>query len=158
MRLEELKRGAQVIGIDPHQLVTVVDVQWHGSNAVELFYKRADGQPGTQLLYRDDAAMLKVAEAGRAWSFDGDGGLLRWYRKRTASIWLISSIRCWRSILPNRTSPSSNHRCIWRDAHPAATPLSVADDPGAGKTVMAGLLIKELVFAGRAALPDLRTG
>jgi hypothetical protein len=56
MRLEELKRGAQVIGIDPHQLVTVVDVQWHGSNAVELFYKRADGQPGTQLLYRDDAA------------------------------------------------------------------------------------------------------
>ena len=70
MRLEDLKRGAQVRGLDPHQLVTVVDVQWHGANAVELFYKRADGQPGTQSLYRDDAAMLEVVQAGRAWFFD----------------------------------------------------------------------------------------
>ena len=77
MRLEDLKRGAQVKGIDPYQLVTIIDVQWHGSNAVELFYKRADGQPGTQLLYREDAAMPEVVQAGRAWSFDGDGGLLR---------------------------------------------------------------------------------
>jgi hypothetical protein len=35
MKLEDLKRGAQVKGLDPLQLVTVVDVQWYGSNAVD---------------------------------------------------------------------------------------------------------------------------
>lgn len=58
-KLEDLKRGAQVKGIDPHQPVTVVDIQWHGMNAIELFYKRADGQPGTQLLYRDSEPNLE---------------------------------------------------------------------------------------------------
>ena len=66
-KLEDLKRGAQVNGIDPHQPVTVVDIQWHGMNAIELFYKRADGQPGTQLLYRDSEPTLEVVHAGRAW-------------------------------------------------------------------------------------------
>jgi hypothetical protein len=44
--------GLQVNGIIPQQSVSVVDVKWHGSTAIELFYKCADGQPGTQLLYR----------------------------------------------------------------------------------------------------------
>jgi len=35
---EELKRGAQVKDIDPHQLVTVIVTQWHSANAVELPY------------------------------------------------------------------------------------------------------------------------
>src|SRR5690606_32415344 len=54
MKLEDLKRGAQVKGVEPNQPVTVIDVQWHGTIAVELVYKRADGRPATKLLYRDD--------------------------------------------------------------------------------------------------------
>ena len=42
-QLEDLKPGIKVKGIIPQQSVSVVDVKWHGSTAVELFYKRADG-------------------------------------------------------------------------------------------------------------------
>jgi len=38
-RLEELKRGAVVKGVLPDGFVTVVDVNWIGSVAIELTYK-----------------------------------------------------------------------------------------------------------------------
>ena len=47
VRLEDINPGMRVNGIIPNQSVTVVDVKWHGSTAVELFYKRPDSQPGT---------------------------------------------------------------------------------------------------------------
>jgi superfamily II DNA or RNA helicase len=40
-RLEELTRGAAVKGILPEDLVTAVDVKWHGSAVAELTYKDA---------------------------------------------------------------------------------------------------------------------
>ncbi len=39
IRLEELNRGAKVNGILPEQSVTVIDIQWHGNNVIELTYK-----------------------------------------------------------------------------------------------------------------------
>jgi hypothetical protein len=42
--LEELTRGASLRGILPHAVVTVIDVQWYGSDAVALIYKDARGQ------------------------------------------------------------------------------------------------------------------
>ena len=52
-KLEELTRGAAVRGILPDCLVTVVDVKWYGSAAVELTYKDPSGKPSHELLYRD---------------------------------------------------------------------------------------------------------
>jgi hypothetical protein len=76
-KLEDLKRGAAVKGILPDYLVTVVDVRWYGSAAVELTYKDPVGKPNVELLYRDREPTLEVVEAGRPWSFDGDGKLFR---------------------------------------------------------------------------------
>jgi hypothetical protein len=42
-KLEDLKRGATVKGIVPDCMVTVVDVKWYGSAAVELTYKDPAG-------------------------------------------------------------------------------------------------------------------
>ena len=50
-RLEELTRGAQVKGILPGAVVTVMDVKWHGAVAIELTYKDAAGHPGSEPLY-----------------------------------------------------------------------------------------------------------
>ncbi|MBN2390669.1 MAG: hypothetical protein JXR84_08100, partial [Anaerolineae bacterium] len=72
-QLEDLKPGLRLTGILPGQSVTIVDVQWQGTTAVELYYKRADGQPGTQLLFRHDEAHLGIEAAPRAWRFDADG-------------------------------------------------------------------------------------
>jgi hypothetical protein len=38
--LEDLKPGLKVTGILPDQSVTIVDVKWHGSTAVELLQAR----------------------------------------------------------------------------------------------------------------------
>ena len=75
--LESLQAGVKVKGILPQQEVSVVDVQWHGSTAVELFYKRPDGQPGTQLLFRSDEANLQIVQPERTWRFHADGDLFR---------------------------------------------------------------------------------
>jgi hypothetical protein len=38
MKLEELTKGSLIKGILPNQIITVIDVKWCGSNAVELTY------------------------------------------------------------------------------------------------------------------------
>ena len=75
-QLDDLKPGAKVKGIIPGQSVSIVDVKWHGSTAVELLYRRTDGQPG-QLLFRNDEPRLAIAETRRAWQFNADGELFR---------------------------------------------------------------------------------
>jgi hypothetical protein len=77
MKLEALQPTASVRGILPDSAVTVVNVQWFGSEALELTYKDPTGRVGNQLLYRHDEPRLEVVEAGRPWSFDGDGALFR---------------------------------------------------------------------------------
>jgi hypothetical protein len=51
-RLEELTQGAAVRGIRPDGLITVVNVQWYGSDVIELTYKDNTGRVSSQLLYR----------------------------------------------------------------------------------------------------------
>jgi len=76
-KLEELTPNASVRGILPNALITVVSLQWHGSEAVELTYKTPEGKVANELLYRDDEPRIEVVEQGRPWSFDGDGELFR---------------------------------------------------------------------------------
>src|SRR5439155_26858603 len=75
--LDELTRGAAVKGILPDGLVTVVDVKWYGSSAVEITYKNAAGRLGNEILFRDREPTLEIVTQGRPWSFDGDGALVR---------------------------------------------------------------------------------
>ena len=77
MKLEDLQANAAVRGILSDGLVTVVSVQWFGSEALELTYKTPTGRVANELLYRHDEARLEIVEAGRPWSFDGDGALFR---------------------------------------------------------------------------------
>ena len=75
MKLEDLQPNAAIRGILPDALVTVVGVQWFGSEALELNYKNPAGKVANELLYRHDQTRMEIVELGRPWSFDGDGGL-----------------------------------------------------------------------------------
>jgi hypothetical protein len=77
VKLEDLQPDASVRGILPDALVSVVNVQWHGSDALTLVYRGLDGRVADEILYRHDEPRLEVVEAGRPWSFDGDGALFR---------------------------------------------------------------------------------
>ncbi len=148
-QLEDLKPGLRLTGILPGQSVVIVDVRWHGTTAVELVYKRADGQPGTQLLFRDDEAQIAIDATPQAWQFDADGALF----KLAAEAYRIHLAHLFDPVLAVHTSlvEPLPHQItgVYGEMLPQQ-PLRflLADDPGAGKTIMAGLLIKELVVRG----------
>jgi hypothetical protein len=53
------------------------NLQWFGSEALELTYKTSTGKVANELLYRHDEPRLELVEQGRPWGFDGDGALFR---------------------------------------------------------------------------------
>ena len=63
-RLEDLRPNAAVRGILPDAIVTVVNTQWFGSEALELTYKAPTGRVANELLYRHDEPRLEVVEQG----------------------------------------------------------------------------------------------
>ena len=148
-RLEELKPNAAVRGILPDALVTVVSVQWFGSDALELTYKTPAGKVANELLYRHDEPRLEVVTIGRPWSFDGDGNLFRLVSEANR----IRLAHLFDPVLAVHTSvlePLPHQITAVYDVMLPRQPLRflLADDPGAGKTIMAGLLMKELIARG----------
>lgn len=148
IKLEDLARGMRVQGVLPQQSITIVDITPHGDSA-EIVYKRDDGQAGTQLLFRQDEANLSTAVAAAHWRLDVDSSLLRIateaYRINLAYLF-DSHLAVHTSLiepLPHQIT------AVYGEMLPRQ-PLRflLADDPGAGKTVMAGLLIKELMLRG----------
>src|SRR5256886_16554921 len=77
VRLEDLTPGARVRGVLPDRTVTVVQVEWHGTQALTLTYRDDGGRVDHELLYRANEAALQIEDEGRAWRFDGDGQLFR---------------------------------------------------------------------------------
>lgn len=75
--LEDLAPGARVRGVLPARAVTVVQVEWHGTQALAMTYRDDAGRVDHELLYRADEARLEIEGAGRSWSFDADGMLFR---------------------------------------------------------------------------------
>lgn len=148
-QLEDLHAGTRVRGLTASGVTTVESVQWIGEQAVRVIYRDGDDQLIERLLYRDDEPSLEVVEIGRPWSFDGDGDLLRLVSEayRINLAWLFDPyVAITTSLimpLPHQIS------AVYEEMLPRQ-PLRflLADDPGAGKTIMAGLLIKELMVRG----------
>ena len=133
----------------PNCLVTVVNTQWFGSEALELTYKDPAGKVANELLYRHDEPRIEVAAEGRPWSFDGDGHLFR----LVSEAHRIRLAHLFDPVLAVHTSvvePLPHQITAVYEAMLPRQPLRflLADDPGAGKTIMAGLLIKELIARG----------
>ena len=148
--LESLTSGTLVRGVSSDGPTEVVSVKWFGDSAVELTYKTpTTGAVGTRLLYRDDESSLEVIERGLPWSFDGDGHIFRLVSEAQR----IRLAHLFDPVLAVHTSivdPLPHQITAVYDSMLTRQPLRflLADDPGAGKTIMAGLLIKELVARG----------
>jgi SNF2 family DNA or RNA helicase len=119
-----------------------------GPDALNLVF-RVNGRVGERLVYRGEESGFDLLEAGRSYAFDADGGLLRLaseaYRIRLAYLFdpylAVSASQI--EALPHQIT------AVYGEMLPRQ-PLRflLADDPGAGKTIMAGLLIKELLIRG----------
>jgi SNF2-related domain len=148
-KLEELQINASVQGILPNSLVSVVSVQWFGDEALELTYKDPAGKVANELLYRHDEPRIEVVAHGQPWSFDGDGHHFR----LVSEAHRIRLAHLFDPVLAVHTSvvePLPHQITAVYESMLPRQPLRflLADDPGAGKTIMAGLLIKELIARG----------
>jgi hypothetical protein len=148
-RLEELKRGVTVKGILPDGFITVVDVSWIGSVAIELTYKDSKGKLANELIYRDREGDLEILESGKPWSFDGDPDLFRLVSEahRIRLAYLFDPLL---AVHTSLVDPLPHQITAVYESMLPRQPLRflLADDPGAGKTIMTGLLIKELIARG----------
>ncbi len=148
MEFDQIKPGAKIRGFEIGSDAEIIQIAYFGPDAINVTF-RADGRVGERLLYRGDETTMSLAEAGRGYGFDADGDLLRLaseaYRIRLAHLFdpylAISASQI--EALPHQIT------AVYGEMLPRQ-PLRylLADDPGAGKTVMAGLLIKELMIRG----------
>ena len=145
-RLEDIKNGASVRGVASAQTVLVVSVDWIGDQAINVVFRDHNGTVAETVLYRDDEHRLEVEQSGRPWSFDADGGLLRLVTEANR-IKLAHYFDPYLAIHTSLVDPLPHQiSAVYGEMLPRQ-PLRflLADDPGAGKTIMAGLLIKELI-------------
>ena len=150
--LEDITFNSVVRGIHPVSAVTVKHARMHGADTLEVTYTDAEGRPGTQLLFRDQEGQLEIVQKTRPLSFTADGALFR----------LVSEAQRLRlgflfdpmiAVNTSAVDPLPHQITAVYETMLTRQPLRflLADDPGAGKTIMTGLLIKELIIRGDVA-------
>ncbi len=152
MKLEEITKGALVSGIEPGKAVRVMSVDPVGNNAISVVYRTEDGSLRDRMLFRSNEADLFIATAGRPWSFDANGEGF----KLAAEAIRINLAHLFDPMMAVHTSnvePLPHQITAVYESMLPRQPLRfvLADDPGAGKTIMAGLLIRELLMRADAA-------
>lgn len=148
-RLEEITKGVRVKGLLSNgEVVTIRAADWRGSDALEVLYER-DGNLGQEIIYRDMEDELEIVSEVEGFKFDADGSLFRLVSEalRIKLAYLFDPVL---AVHTSLVEPLPHQITAVYDIMLRRQPLRflLADDPGAGKTIMAGLLIKELVARG----------
>ena len=151
LRLEHIQKNAALSGLEPGQVVRIVTTEPVGDNALTVYYKTADGSLRERMLFRSDEPKLSLAEAGRPWGFDAPGEEF----KLAVEAYRINLAHLFDPMMAVHTSnvePLPHQITAVYESMLPRQPLRyvLADDPGAGKTIMAGLFIRELLMRADA--------
>lgn len=151
MKLEELQADARISGLVGDQIVTIERVKKIGDDAFLLIYRDAASNIAQQLVDRSVEPQLELATNGRPWGFDAPGKEFR----LALEAWRIEQAHLFDPMMAVHTSnvePLPHQiAAVYQEMLPRQ-PLRyvLADDPGAGKTIMAGLYIRELIMRSAA--------
>lgn len=151
IKLEDIKKDAQIRGIQGDDVVRIVQTESVGDHALTVYYKDSQGRLNEQMLFRSDEMRLELAEAGRPWAFDAPGADF----KLGLEAYRITQAALFDPMMAVHTSnvePLPHQISAVYESMLPRQPLRfvLADDPGAGKTIMAGLLIRELLMRADA--------
>jgi superfamily II DNA or RNA helicase len=151
MRLEDLAAGLALNGLEPSAVATVVAVVPIATAAVQVIYKTPDGTIKDRLLNRADEPNISIATTERPWSFEGDGEAFKLTveAKRIDLAFLFDPMM---AVHTSNVDPLPHQITAVYESMLPRQPLRfvLADDPGAGKTIMAGLYIRELIMRADA--------
>ncbi|MBD0020318.1 helicase-related protein [Gordonia sp. (in: high G+C Gram-positive bacteria)] len=149
LTMDNLRPQARLRGRWPEP-VTVVAVTALGPDASTVILRRGDGTISEEMFYANDLDSIEIVPADAAdWTFAADASEF----KLAAEALRIRMAGLHDPMLAVGTSDISplphQIRAVYGELLPR-TPLRflLADDPGAGKTVMAGLYAKELMLRG----------
>ncbi len=147
MKLEEIRQDMNLSGIEPGLIVLVLATKPLGDTAVQLIYRTPSGVMRERLLGRADEPVLAEATVERPWSFDGDGEAFKLAveAKRIDLAFLFDPMM---AVHTSNVEPLPHQITAVYESMLPRQPLRfvLADDPGAGKTIMAGLYIRELIM------------
>ena len=148
VRLEDLMPGQRVRGLTA-QPVEIVSASWTGGDYLLVTYRQVNGATAESLLDRHDeqGLALDVPEDERAFGGDPRVWKLGAEALRIRHAALIDPML---AVSSSALQPLPHQiKAVYGEFLPR-TPLRylLADDPGAGKTIMCGLYVKELLLRG----------
>ncbi|MFK5646797.1 DEAD/DEAH box helicase [Ornithinimicrobium sp. LYQ121] len=146
---DELTPGALVTGVVDGEAVRVVSVRVSGDSALVSF-ERGSGERGSAFLSRDQ--LLGVIPAQRSVTWDAPWSDVQLGLQALAITaaphegWLLAVSSSNVTPLPHQV------QAVYHEMLPhERLRFLLADDPGAGKTIMTGLYLKEILARQRAA-------
>lgn len=148
VELHELKPGLRVRGLLAAGAVTVVAVEQHGSDVVNVTFRSDEGRLGERLVTAEQAVAIEIASGGR-WTFDADGAAFK-LASEARRIKLAHLFDPFTAVESATIQPLPHQIDAVYGRLLPQQPLRflLADDPGAGKTIMSGLYIRELMLRG----------
>ncbi len=129
-------------------VVTVVALNPHGGNTATLIYRTSQGQLDERIITADDLAGIQAAPE-RLWSFDADGYFFR-LASEARRMKFAHLSDPYAAVDTSNIEPYPHQIDAVYNILIKLKPLRfvLADDPGAGKTIMTGLLVRELMLRG----------
>ena len=151
VRIEDLQPGMSLVGLEATGISTIAAVVPISDDSVQVIYKTGDGSLKDRLIGRADEENISIADAERPWSFEGDGESFKLAveAKRIDLAFLFDPMM---AVHTSNVEPLPHQITAVYESMLPRQPLRyvLADDPGAGKTIMAGLYIRELVMRADA--------
>src|SRR5665647_995483 len=150
--LDVVRQGATLRGLVGPEPVLIVVAARLTDDSVNVVYRTEAGTLGERIVFATDLPNIQAIEAGAAFSFDGDPAAFKLAAEARRMV--LSHLFDPQAALGTSDVDPLPHqlRAVYEEMLPRH-PLRfiLADDPGAGKTIMAGLLIKELIMRGDAS-------
>ncbi len=147
MTLSSIKAGMSMAGVEPELIVSVVAALPVSESALTLVYRLPDGSIKERLLTEADCKSISEAVTAHPWRFDGDGEAFKLAveAKRIDLAFLFDPMM---AVHTSNVDPLPHQITAVYESMLPRQPLRfvLADDPGAGKTIMAGLYIRELIM------------
>jgi len=146
--LGTLRPGTRLRGLLPNRIVTLASVFAIDDGVAEVSFRDEDGHLSERVITEVDAAKLEiVADQDTGWAFDGDPDQFR-LAAEALRIKYAALYDPMVAVNSSDVQPMPHQiEAVYQELLPRV-PLRflLADDPGAGKTIMAGLYLKELVL------------
>lgn len=148
---DDITNGQRLAGVVADGDVTVVALERNGDTSGTLSYRTADGKLDERIVSVDDLHGISEV-SDRRWTFDADGAAFRLASEARRMKWAHLSDP-FAAVDTSNIEPYPHQIDAVYNRFLNQKPLRflLADDPGAGKTIMSGLLIRELMLRGDVA-------